>query len=196
MTIDVDAIWAEMKSGKPTPPPEAAKPTTQPDAAPVSVPQAAAPDPPDTIRIKRKYNFAGKVHTEEKLVPRASAEAKLYLDSLAPVPAEDATRPAPRKAFRSSFEPVLEPHSRRGDLNLGVAARLDARGKDATKLNTVEKSRMDWAGFVDREGIQEELESAGKAKGNYGEREEFLARSEARKEEGAWKARVAGMGMG
>lgn len=190
MTIDVDALWAQMKAGKPAPEPEAAPPT--PDDGPA--PPTTAPDPPDMIRIKRKYNFAGKVHTEEKLVPRTSAEAKLYLDSTGPSSADDPSRPAPRKAFRSVFEPVLEPHRRRGDLNLGVAARLEARGKDAARLNTVEKSRMDWAGFVDREGIKEELEMAGRAKGSFVEREGFLARSEARREEDARRARVAGMG--
>ena len=30
------------------------------------------------------------------------------------------------------------------------------------KINVVEKSAMDWAGFVDKEGIQDELDAAGK----------------------------------
>lgn len=174
----------------------AAKTLEQPAAAAAadSTPKTGAGEPLDMIRIKRKYNFAGKVHTEEKLVPRSSAEAKLYLESIAPTDDATSSRAAPRKAFRSAFEPVLEPFGRRGDLNLGVMARLEAREESAKKLNTVEKSRMDWAGFVDREGIKEELEMAGRAKGSFVEREGFLARSEARREEDARKARVSAMG--
>lgn len=155
------------------------------------------------IRIKRTYKFAGKVHTEEKLVPRDSAEARLYLASQkedgADTPQDDAAPPqrALKKAFRSAFEPVLEQTAAgqtRSDLNLGVGVRMKARedAVRAKKLNTVEKSRMDWAGYVDREGLKDELERAGKSKGSYAERQEFLLRSEARREEGVWKTKVAG----
>ena len=53
---------------------------------------------------------------------------------------------------------------------------------------------MDWAGFVDREGIKHELEAAGRSKESYVEREGFPARSEARREEDARRARVSAMG--
>ncbi|ROT35676.1 BCNT-domain-containing protein [Sodiomyces alkalinus F11] len=226
VTIDVDSLWAQMIAGA-TPaiqPPAtsstgAAAPTSQ-DGETMDVgaaaPQAAAlprptplendGDPPSMIRIKRTYNFAGKVHTEVKLVPRDSAEAKLYLasqkDAAAETAEDDDTAAPPqrtlKKAFRSAFEPVLEQtaaaSSARSDLNLGVSERMKARedAVRAKKLNTVEKSRMDWAGYVDREGLKDELELAGRSKGSYAERQDFLSRSEARREEGAWKARVAG----
>lgn len=157
---------------------------------------------PQTIKIKRTYNFAGKVHTEEKLVSRDSAEAKLYLESIGegaiPEAAhEDGDQPRrrPKKAFRSAFEPISDQLASRRDLNLGIAARMEARdlAKDANakKLTTVEKSRMDWAGYVDKEGIQDELKLAGKSKHSYAERQGFLARSEARREDDARKARMA-----
>jgi hypothetical protein len=180
------------------------KPTSQPQQT-----TAPKPDESNLIRVKRTYNFAGKVHTEEKLVPRDSAEAKLYL---AKNPAASSTtqddesssspptqKRKPRKAFRSRFEPVtaLEGLAPRSDLNLGMAERLRARelagkAEEAKKLNTVEKSRMDWAGFVDREGIKDELELAGKSKGSFAVREEFLARSEAVREEEVRRLRMAG----
>jgi hypothetical protein len=157
---------------------------------------------PDFIRIKRSYNFAGKVHTEEKLVPRDSAEAKLYLAETGqdPIPADDSSLPQkrmPRKAFRSAFEPVTsDGATQRADLNLGMSVRLRARElakeADAKKLNTVEKSRMDWAGFVDREGIKDELELAGRSKDSFAARQDFLARSEAVREEDHRKVRMAG----
>lgn len=149
----------------------------------------------DMIRIKRTYNFAGKVHTEEKMVPRDSAEAKLYLESeegKAPLDASPPKR-ATRKAFRSAFEPITDALAKRSDLNLGMAARLQAsKDAEAKKLNTVEKSRMDWAGYVDKEGIKDELKLAGKSKHSYAARQDFLARSEALREEESRRARMAG----
>ena len=171
-------------------------------------PGTAAGAGKDLIRIKRTYNFAGKVHTEEKLVARDSAEARLYLASNPGAAAASAdenqdrsssTSPKrlPRKAFRSHFEPVPDGSAAaRADLSLGVSDRLRARetaGADkATKLNTVEKSRMDWAGFVDKEGIKDELQLAGKSKDSFAARQDFLMRSEARREEDARRVRVAG----
>ncbi|OBR14182.1 bucentaur or craniofacial development [Colletotrichum higginsianum IMI 349063] len=236
VTVDVDAIWAQMLAGQTaTPSPagqgnttvgEAETPVTkQPGAgaaadaaATEAEAEAAAPtkpdgvtaagDPAETIRIKRTYNFAGKVHTEEKLVARSSAEAKLYLASLgkdasaaalesgADADADEEPKRVLKKAFRSAFEPVVEvANQRRADLNLGVTLRIQAREKaaaQAKKLNTVEKSKMDWAGFVDKEGLKDELELAGRAKGSYAERQDFLARSEAKRDEEARRARMAG----
>lgn len=154
----------------------------------------------EMIKIKRTYNFAGKVHTEEKLVPRDSAEARLYLASQGENGAEPdvagterSEKRMPRKAFRSMFEPVfVMADGQRTDLNLGIAMRLQARDEKAKKLNTVEKSRMDWAGFVDKEGIKDELVLAGKAKGSFANQQDFLARTEARREEDARRVRLAG----
>ncbi|KAK0669652.1 bucentaur or craniofacial development-domain-containing protein [Cercophora samala] len=203
VTIDVDALWAQMTSeaAAPQPPPPPSQEEKQQEKEPEKPTEETAPEK-DLIKIKRTYNFAGKVHTEEKLVHRESAEAKLYLaeqagktDDNEP---EEPTRKL-KKAFRSVFEPVMpiDPATgqRRSDLNLGVASRLKAReaaAAKAKKLNTVEKSRMDWAGFVDKEGIKDELELAGKSKDSYAARQDFLARSEALREEEAKRARMAG----
>lgn len=58
-----------------------------------------------------------------------------------------------------------------------------ARPEKAQKLNVVDKSRMDWTGFVDKEGIAEELDVHKKTKEAYLGRQEFLAGVEARQEE-------------
>ncbi|OAA55067.1 Craniofacial development protein 1/Bucentaur [Niveomyces insectorum RCEF 264] len=236
VTVDVDALWAEMLGNGPPPDKqnELASLATAAFAAAaggdetgeaggatngtVDTAAAATTDTnekqghstthaegsSDMIKIKRTYNFAGKVHTEEKLVPRDSAEAKLYLADIGDNgrdggggggddDEDDDSGPPkrlPRKAFRSAFEPVFaDPAAllqaggagRRADLDLGLQARLQARARaaaarkeQAKKLNTVEKSRMDWAGFVDREGIQDELVLAGKSKGAFVDRQQFL----------------------
>ncbi|KAH7162510.1 SWR1-complex protein 5 [Dactylonectria estremocensis] len=208
VTVDVDALWAQMLAGSTA---GGTKTDKAHDGSGRLDTEVAAPsatggdkkpgetvdpnDPSAMIRIKRTYNFAGQVHTEEKLVHRDSAEAKLYLASQAPeAPAEEATtKRVTKKAFRSAFEPLSDPLPQRADLNLGMAARIKA-GKDAQakKLNTVEKSRMDWAGYVDKEGIQDELASAGKSKDSYAARQDFLARSEAKRDEDSRQARIAG----
>ncbi|KAI5926585.1 bucentaur or craniofacial development-domain-containing protein [Camillea tinctor] len=215
VTIDVDDLWAKMTAGPIIPTKSDAgqeKENQQPvqdstaeqQAGRAQLEKPTEADPPAMIKIKRTYNFAGKVHTEEKLVPRDSAEAKLYLASQDPKSLEEVDdedelpKRKPRKAFRSAFEPIAEGLSQRSDLNLGMNVRLQLReqtkGANAKKLNVVEKSRMDWAGFVDKEGIKDELELAGKSKESYAHRQDFLARVEAKKEEEARRARIAGRG--
>ncbi len=226
-TIDVDAVWQAMISGKPPATPASEPiPTTEPSTI-LSPNRSQSPetkrttltlqesrietrspstlnDGPDSmILIKRSYNFAGKVHTEQKLVARNSAEAKLYLadnpePSTAPEPTPEDTlftkhkRP-PKKARRSIFEPIVEGLPQRTDLHFGARKDSDVSlvgvaGKEK-KLNTVQKSAMDWAGFVDKEGIADELDAAGKSKGAYRARQEFLARVEAKKVEDERRAR-------
>ena len=168
-------------------------------------PSTLSDGPDSMIMIKRTYNFAGKVHTEQRLVPRNSAEAKLYLATnpppgATPEPAAPEAEDSPftkpkrplKKARRSIFEPVIDLPPRT-DLYFGTRKQSDitllgAQAK-VKKFNTVEKSAMDWAGFVDKEGIADELDAAGKSKGAYKARQEFLARVEAKKVEDDRKAR-------
>jgi len=223
-TIDVDAVWQAMISSKPVSRTnEEPKPFTEPSTiqSPKSSSSQQEPIPPrdhrelrspstlsegpdSMVMIKRTYNFAGKVHIEQKLVPRNSAEAKLYLASQpeptsTPTPENTPSNPfikpkrPPKLARRSVFEPIVEGLLKRTDLHFGV--RKDSgveltgiTGKEK-KLNTVEKSAMDWAGFVDKAGIKDDLDAAGKSKGAYRARQEFLARVEQKKEEDARRAR-------
>ncbi|KAF2970263.1 hypothetical protein GQX73_g3276 [Xylaria multiplex] len=213
VTIDVDDIWAQMTAAPLIP----AKTATEQDKENLQPRRVSADENTDStkaasrkfndtdtsrmIKIKRTYNFAGKVHTEEKLVARDSAEAKLYLASQDPKLADaenedEQPKRKPRKAFRSAFEPAIEGLAQRVDLKLSMNIRLELREQQAKakKLNVVEKSRMDWAGFVDKEGIKDELELAGKSKESYVSRQDFLRRVEAKKEEETRRARIAGRG--
>ncbi|KIN05960.1 hypothetical protein OIDMADRAFT_141620 [Oidiodendron maius Zn] len=221
-TVDVDALWAEMTSGKTKPKrsendlsgtvdmPIGSQGSLSPKSSRNGVPSKdvlkEAPstmdnEPDSMIMIKRTYNFAGQVHTEQKLVPRDSAEAKLFLASqdavVDPLEGDSSLllvkpkRPT-KKARRSVFEPLIE-LPRRTDLHFGIrkdtGIEITALGKDAKKLNTVEKSAMDWAGFVDKEGIKDDLTAASKSRGAYKARQEFLARVEQKKDEEARRAR-------
>ncbi|KHN99498.1 SWR1-complex protein 5 [Metarhizium album ARSEF 1941] len=201
VTIDVDALWARMISGeqiKSSAPSDEATREPRRELSDSHAAATASSDGPqsNSIRIKRTFNFAGRVHTEEKVVARDSAEAKLYLASQGQDTRDmdsSPTKRATRKAFRSAFEPAIDFGPGRADLNLGLAARIQAgREARAKKLNTVEKSRLDWAGYVDKEGIKDELELASKSKDSYTARQDFLARSEALREDDARRARIAG----
>ncbi|KAL4726237.1 swr complex subunit [Fusarium chlamydosporum] len=207
VTIDIDALWAQMIAKTPAPgskvneADDADTNTDSKDKKAELIAQVTGStdsvDPSAMIRIKRTYNFAGRVHTEEKLVARDSAEAKLYLASQGQDASSDSPeKRATRKAFRSAFEPQVDLMPQRSDLNLGMAARIKA-GKEAQakKLNVVEKSRMDWAGYVDKEGIKDELELAGKSKDSYMAREDFLAKSEALREEDSRRASLPAMAV-
>jgi hypothetical protein len=70
-------------------------------------------------------------------------------------------------------------------------ARKSVRPGKPQKLNVVDKSRLDWTGFVDKEGIAEELEVHGKTKEAYLGRMEFLAGVEARREEDRRRLKAA-----
>jgi hypothetical protein len=67
------------------------------------------------------------------------------------------------------------------------------RPEKAQRLNVVDKSRLDWTGFVDKEGIAEELDTHGKTKEAYLGRMDFLAGVEAKREEERKKMKTAAM---
>jgi len=52
-----------------------------------------------------------------------------------------------------------------------------------TKLTTLEKSRLDWAGYVDKAGIGDELDKQKKGGAGYLDRKDFLGRVEHRTNE-------------
>lgn len=106
----------------------------------------------ETIEITRTYEFAGQVHTEKKTVLKESQEARDFLDA---------------KAM---------PEKKRGPVRRGMKRRsiLDEEAGLAKvkKINTLEKSRMEWSGFVDKEGINDELKRANK--NGYLDKQDFL----------------------
>jgi hypothetical protein len=63
-----------------------------------------------------------------------------------------------------------------------------------TKLNTVQKSKYDWASYVDKNKLAEELDEYGRSKESYAGRTEFLTRLEHRKEEERLNARTKAAG--
>ncbi|CAI7565025.1 unnamed protein product [Penicillium bialowiezense] len=211
-TVDVDALWAQMNAPQPRndqkpPQPEAEtapEPETTGQAESQDQPAADAGDKPSNahedqmIKIKRTYKFAGEWITEEKVVPKHSAEAKAFLssgehveytdeDAIAASAALNLRRPL-RKISRFDPNPT-------GTIKKSWEKQLVTEEKDAQgpKINTVEKSRLDWASYVDSAGIKDELRTASKAKEGYMGRMDFLGRMEDKREEERREARLKGM---
>ncbi|ODV77353.1 BCNT-domain-containing protein [Suhomyces tanzawaensis NRRL Y-17324] len=132
---------------------------------------------PEKIQIESSYTFAGRLITETKLVDADSAEAKAYLNSTASI-----TRVPGQKTIRShvtvlrtipgTTEPTeLKIKLKRPSL---IDKFLSTYGSKKQKLSTLEKSRLDWASFVDKRDIADELKLHGKA--GYLDRQDFLGR--------------------
>ena len=219
-TIDVDAVWARLndpKADKTTlTPPKPAEATTTSDTENVAPPsEPAGPLSESTISIPHTYKFAGEIHTSTKTVPASSPEALAYLSSKDKSPAIPTGPKLRRPLARKN---LLDPNPNglikgrevppradlptsiggKGTRSLGTGVKTSAWeiGKEkAKKLNTVEKSKMDWEAEVERQGMREELEKAEKSGGSYLGRMEFLGRVEGKGEEEARKARETLRGM-
>ena len=159
-------------------------------------PQAQSTSKGSMIAIEYHHTFAGETTTETKLVPRESAEARLYLQSSSQSTAQ--IRPI-TKHLPANGKPMRRPLLQKSKFDTGEYAnintslarwKLDRKKEQGQKMTTLEKSKLDWAKHVDEQGIREELDAAGKSKGRYLDRMDFLDRSEAMREEELRKERT------
>lgn len=215
-TVDVNALWEKMNTSEsgtvPLPTQTEATETTEttePPAQDKTEPEKPpAPKEPrkqvklseEMIKIKRTYKFAGEMITEEKTVPKDSAEAKIFLSSGENVDTVDSADAATNSSARlrrplrkvSRFDP-----NPTGSIKKSWEKQPTEPGVGETakgpKINTVEKSRLDWAQYVDQAGIKDELTVHSKAKEGYMGRMDFLGRVDAKREEERRNARLKGM---
>lgn len=226
-TIDVDALWEKMNAPDTDSrllPSQSEK--KQEEKAPVTEKGSKGAAPQDTetqptqdkdsgqqtrypeemIKIKRTYKFAGEVITEEKVVLKDSAEAKLFLahggdvEAITDADVENAANAKSALKLRrplrkiSRFDPNPTGSIKRSWEKQPVAeAGVGAENAKGPKINTVEKSRLDWAAYVDQAGIKDELRVHSKAKEGYLGRMDFLGRVEAKREEERRSARLRGV---
>ena len=192
-TVDVEKLWKQMNS-----------PAALHLSAPVQIQEdvdPAADEPPtedhansspsnnkenipeseeNMITIKRTYVFAGQTHTEEKAVPKSSAEARLWLSQQASKPqARDAEGRVVQRPLRkvSRFDPNL--NSIDAFKGGWVAPANGKKAPTGPKLNVVEKSKMDWAVHVDSEGLKERTRRACEGKGRLPEQDGLPSRCRA-----------------
>ncbi|CAI4283383.1 BBF_collapsed_G0004160.mRNA.1.CDS.1 [Saccharomyces cerevisiae] len=126
----------------------------------------------DKILIERNYKFAGETVHEKKWVSRSSAEGQEYLNSLkfkqqapaAPVQLENAVRTKSNESQQHLRRPLKRPPLLEQIISGGLRP----------KLTTLEKSQLDWASYVDRAGLNDELVLHNKD--GFLARQEFLQR--------------------
>jgi len=171
------------------------------------------------IRIKRRIAFAGEITEVEEEVLKSSAAAKAYLaehpeadpdntKSRANEAGQQATsegnlqrplrrpsifEPNPTAAVRGVSSDKLRPRApSRVDVVMAERRLAEEKKKKAERMTTVQKSAMDWKGFVADQGIGEELDVYGKSKGGFMAREQFLDRVAGANEEARKAARLKG----
>lgn len=213
VTVDVDELWKKLSSvpvGRPAALPEGSAQDTEGASAPTA---AVDDDDADYITIKRSYRFAGERIQENKRVLRSSAEGRHYLSTHPSSPQasnpdldSDPSKPPLNRPLRRAtlFDPNpsalvknLPPDRQRlrapsrADVLLQEQRAEEEKKRKAVKMTTVQKSAVDWAGFVDsEEGLQAELDDYGKAKDNYLGQVGFLGGVEGRRAEAGRGARL------
>ena len=151
------------------------------------------------ITIEYHHTFAGETTTEKKLVHKDSAEARLHLQSRS----QDASKNrSTSKYLPENGKPMRRPLLQKSKFDTGEYAnastslakwKLDRKKEQGQKMTTLEKSKLDWAKHVDEQGMREELDAAGKSKGRYLDRMDFLDRSAAVREDELRKERIKGL---
>lgn len=175
---DINSIWAELNGSTSS----KSKPKTTSDIPLENNTQSSTPSD-QKIEITRSYEFAGKTVVEKKIVDINSQEAKAHLNSTSIKQSNIETLPSSSSPQSSSLS---SPSSSSKNPNLRRkrkrASLLDAviSNSSKTKLSTLEKSRLDWATYVDKNKINDELKY--KNKNGYLERQDFLNRVDSRRD--------------
>jgi hypothetical protein len=176
---DINSIWAELKGSAAGKSKRLSTPTSSSPSLSSASPSLSTSSNilPEKIKITRSYEFAGKTVTEEKLVDANSQEAKAHLNSTTIKQSDNKETPPflSQSGSPSSAHPNLRRKRKRASL-------LDAviSNSSAAKLSTLEKSRLDWATYVDKNKINDELKYKNKA--GYLEKQDFLNRVDSRRD--------------
>jgi hypothetical protein len=213
VTVDVDDLWARLHAvpvGRHYEPVvahvEDGGDTSKADNGAGEVVQPSE----QLIRIKRRIAFAGEItEVEEEVLKSEHPEADPdSTKSRANDAGQQATsegnlqrplrrpsifEPNPTAAVRGVSSDKLRPRApSRVDVVMAERRLAEEKKKKAERMTTVQKSAMDWKGFVADQGIGEELDVYGKSKGGFMAREQFLDRVAGANEEARKAARLKG----
>ncbi|KAI7264548.1 hypothetical protein KC345_g8782 [Hortaea werneckii] len=176
---------------------------------------------PETLTIRRHIEYAGEVTEVTEQVPLTSKQAQQYLrDHPEADPTQRPSSPSnnnnPNKTTPtllrrplkrpSLFEPNptatvkgvppdrLRPRTpSRLDVLQAAKKQAAENQRKAEKMSTVQKSALDWKGFVDSDrAVREELDVYGKSKEGFLAREDFLGRADLARMEMGRQARLKG----
>lgn len=183
---DEDAIWASfLNKSAATAPPQIAKvtqlvaqsPNTK--SKPETVTQEKQPTKMETVPVKEPekekivteiFEFAGeKVEVKKVVKIDESDDQKQTTSSTAAGKVSQATNRPPFRAGGGA---------RTG--GGGLSSVLGHIGKK-NKLSVLEKTQLDWSGFKQKEGIDEELQTHNKGRDGFLERQDFLERTDLRR---------------
>ncbi|AOA62006.1 SWR1-complex protein 5 [Komagataella phaffii] len=184
-SVDIDSVWEQLrKDSKNTKKKQSPLSTADDDKADDS----SSNSPDEMITIETSYEFAGKTIFQTKKVHVNSAEAKAYLNSvkLKNVPSKPIHRSHYNPSQILSDGKVVKRMIRRKRPSLIDKIISDPT---ASKLSTLEKSRLDWARYVDKHGIDAQLKTHNK--GGYLEKQDFLARVDQNKDKNYREAKTA-----
>ena len=174
-SLQSDEIWKSIQTGKDTK--EEPKSSTHQE---------------EMVTVVRTYKFAGEEVVKEERLPASDPYAKQDLAKQAQAKAESVpSTTASAKSIANSSRPLPPPGPRRKKGG-GLAAMSAAATGKPDKLNTLEKSKMDWTKYKDSTlGEQERFEMDAQTKGGssglgsmkgYMERRNFLERVQDRLE--------------
>ena len=191
-----------------------AQTVTTSDGTATVVGENTSKDGEEFVTITHTYEFAGQTVSEQKRVHRDSAEAKLYLATQNPSKQSrialdvSGNRVALQRPLKraSMFEPNptgevkgLPAHRQRlrtpsrTDV-LAQQKRLEQEEEEkkakAQRINTVQKSAIDWAAHVDKEGLRDELTTYDRSKQGYMSKMDFLNNVEGRREQEERRVRL------
>jgi hypothetical protein len=213
-TVDVDSLWQKLSSIPIGRPADLTKPKAVENPDEYIVIKRSTTFAGQTTREERrvlKSSAEARVYLAEQEAKRQKQSEKEAEEqdkqSLEPT-TDDSLHPPRRRPLKrpSRFEPNplgevkgLPPHlqlrwprdaaaitNENGNVRTRGLPSLDP----ATKLNTVQKSKQDWASYVDKAGIAEELDEYGKSKQSYAGRAAFLNRVDGQREEERLQAKM------
>ncbi|XP_048461826.1 craniofacial development protein 1 isoform X3 [Rhincodon typus] len=127
------------------------------------------PKAPGKVTITKVFDFAGEKIKVTKEVDAASKEAKTFLKNQNEV--QEKGSPAAPSALETGI-PTGSGVKRQS----GLGSILGKIGGKKQKLSTLEKSKIDWEAFKEKEGIGDELAIYNRGKEGYIERKAFLDR--------------------
>lgn len=143
---------------------------------------------PKQIKIQINYTFAGKLITETKYVDENSQEAKAYLNSTSNISSSNSDNDIPYRRSQVKVirtDPVTN-ETKELRIKLKRPSLIDrflsvSANSKKMKLSTLEKSRLDWASFVDKRNINEELKIHNKA--GYLDKQDFINRMNSKRDD-------------
>lgn len=135
----------------------------------------------EVITIERTYKFAGETIREKKTVPISSAEAVEYLNNLKFQETKAEQEVSTKKIVeQEAKDDIVDRNNLRRPLKRKPMLEQIISGSLKPKLSTLEKSKLDWATYVDKEGINDELNAHNKD--GYLAKQDFLNKVDSVKE--------------